>query len=514
MALIMVTVLASCSKNDTPVTTDSSDENGFKKLASIELSSKEGTKDSIPGTRTPASVNEDFTPTTIYYGSSVNLLAVGVTNTLSLECGIEDYTFTGPKMAIHDFKTSDNKTKSYDLYYKLSDITDNENEGGSLSGTITLSTDEAGNTGKIDIKLTTFKLEDLKKIDEGKADRIKGINNFYYGGGNSNGIGNVLFYLTYNPEDGSIYLPEINKSELDFLKDGDHQTLYDEYTDKLFVSEEILIAATEDKVYVLKTLKKDANQGYIPLRIYDREGKLPVSRMNIDMARLTTIVNASFFINDTHVNKNPNDPNSYFVEENKEESLKNFKTKFNLGFELVDIVCPHATIDGVATKYDINKREANNTSGRGRMVLWSSFHEVKGIDGGTYDKQPKELADMSIKENANDVYKGLGLFGNSYSVIFKGDVYKGSKLQFYAQAKIKTANSEDEKTVNIKVFTEVVKDEGLTLKQNTVHQLILLVDAETFANELKAIVNETTTSRTNSNDYIEIEVPSENLIIN
>lgn len=511
MALIMVTVLVSCSKNDTPVTTDSSDENGFKKLASIELSSTEGTKDSIPGTRTPASVNEDFTPTTIYYGSSVKLLAVEVTDKLSQGCDIEDYTFAGPKVATHEFTTSDNNTKSYDLYYKFSEITDNEKDGGSLSGKITLSTDEAGNTGKIEINLTTFKLEDLKKIDEGKADRIKGINNFYYGGENSNGIGNVLFYLTYNPLGGSIYLPKIDKSELDFLKDGDHQTLYDEYTDKLFVSEEILIAATKDKVYVLKTLKKDANKGYIPLRIYDRKDKLPVSRMKIDMARLTTIVNASFFINDTHVNKNPNDPNSYFVEENKEESLKNFKTKFNLGFELVDIVCPHATIDGVATKYDINNRESDNTSERGRMVLWSSFHEVKGIDGGTYDKQPKELADMSIKENANDVYKGLGLFGNSYSVIFKGDVYKDSKLQFYAQAKIKTANSEDEKTVNIKVFTEMT---AFTLKQNTVHQLILLVNAETFANELKAIVNETRTSRTNSNGYIEIEVPSENLIIN
>lgn len=512
MALIMVTVLASCSKNDTPVTTDSSDENGFKKLASIELSSTEGTKDSIPGTRTPASVNEDFTPTTIYYGSSVNLLAVSVTDTLSQGCNIENYTFAGPKVATHEFTTSDNNTKSYDLYYKLSEITDNENNGGSLSGTITLSTDEAGNTGKIDIKLTTFKLEDLKKIDEGKADRIKGINNFYYGGGNSNGIGNVLFYLTYNPEGGSISLPEINKSELDFLKDDSHQTLYDEYTDKLFVSEEILIAATKDKVYVLKTLKEDANKGYIPLRIYDRNDILPVSRLNIDMARLTTIVNASFFINDTYyTNKNPNDPDSYFDEESKENSLKKFGTKFNLGFELLGIECPHATIDGVATNYDINNRDDDkNTSGEGRMVLWSSNHEVTGINGQTYKKQP-EFTNMSIKVNANDVYKGLGMFGNSYSVIFKGKVYNGSKLQFYAQAKIKTANSEDEKTVNIKVFTEMT---AFTLMQNTVHQLILLVDAETFANELKAIVNETRTSRTNSNDYIEIEVPSENLIIN
>lgn len=512
LTLIATLGLASCSKNDDIQNTiDNTESSDFKKLASVVVDSPEGTNESEISTRTSASINEKYNPTSKYYLNYVNLLAAEVGTNLIEKPEEENYTFTTSQLVKHEFTNNPSNT-NYDVYFKI--IDEKTNDGGSNSGTIILSSDNIEDTNDtqvkndIKIKLTTFKDADLQDLKVGE--QINNINNFYFGGNNTNGIGSVLFYLTYNPNDGVITLPEINKDEdgneydfLNILKKGNGYSvdkLYNENPDNLFVSEELLIAATNDKVYIFETIKNNVHNGYKLLREYDRDNSsddfIKEDRMEINMKRLTTIVNASFLIEDTYTNgvDNGYGGDSFYDPNDSVASLDTFEKRY--GFRLDGMTCPYATIDGVASTFDINNKSDKNTGNPCRVVLWAKGLEVKGPDGKSYTKEP-HIGTVSMKTDSK-VYWGFGANGNSYSVLFKGIIKDGNQLSFYTNIAGK----------NIIITTELYE---LTLLKNKAHNITLLVDAKKLK---EAVKPNTLDTRANSNDFVELRVPSENLIIN
>lgn len=497
-AIVSVIVLASCSKNeDIQITTDMQEDNGFKKFASVIISNSEGSSNSIQESRTSASINQNNKPTSTYHLKYVNLLAAEVIDKLNVENPPTKYKFNekGAKFTTHYFTNSEGNA-NYDIYFKIKE--EINNEGASNSGIITLSSDNQNeNLDDIDIRLTTFKNDVLQNLQV--DDMIYGINNFYFGSTgtpNENGIGSILFYLTYNPHDGLLSLPKIEDTNLINIladKEGKYTSIYNEYNDELFLSEELLIAATDENVYLFKTLKGVLNEGYKLLRKYNR-AKTQIDKMKIDMERLTSIVNASFLIEDTY-NEDTNKDDSYFDPNNIAESLKKFEERYKIS--LSDMMCPYATIDGVASEYNINNTDETNTSGACRMVLWAEDMFVIRPDNGKKDYKEPTIGAVSMKEGGK-IYWGYGAQGNSYSVIFKGKVIDDNLLKFYVS------------NIGGKNIIISTKLKNLELLQNCAHHLTLLVKAD----DLAKFINSENTSRANSNDFVEFRVPSENLIIN
>lgn len=503
IAIILALGLTSCSKDNVSQETENEPEKSeFRKMVSISLETEEGINEEVPESRTPGSINEDGKPTHVYYNDFVNLLSLNVNNNITESDinNIIDYDFVKNGYETHNFIGS-----SYELYYNVKEESSNAN--GSNSGIITLATGKNGENG-VDIKLTVFKKSDLENLKlEEFEDMIYKLHNFDFTV--EKPMGSILYYLNYNPFDNnSVYLPEIDTETVNkkysFLRDDIHEKLYNESSEEYFVSKEILIAATNEKIYVLETQKDviESERGYKLLRLYDRKKTedQDVDRMKIDMSRLTTLINASLIINDTYPEEN-NSTNSYFVDGDTIKSQENFLEKYKVN--LKGMQCYYATIDGVPNIYNINSLEENNTEGSERMVLWAKDNYTTGIDGNVYEKLPTPgKVNMNEGERA---YTGLGFKGNSYSVCFKGYIQSGSQLKFYA-----TIDG-----VNLIIYTKM---KGFPLEQNVLHQLTLLVDAaklgETICNMKEDASSGTSRANGKGNGFIEIEVPSENLIIN
>lgn len=501
--LVSVLGLISCSKDN--VNSDmggGQEETKFKKLASVNIGAAEGNKEEMPESRTAGSINDAGKPTKIYYENFVNLLSLDVTDNISENNINECINYSFEK---YDYGTHNFKNYSYDLYYHIKE--ESKNATGSNSGIITLSTSpNPDDENQIDVRLTVFKKEDLENLKLVEfEDMIYKLHNFDFSVDKP--MGTVLYYLNYNPFDNnSVFLPELNETEVinkySFLKDYEEQKLYNESESEYFVSKELLIAATDEKVYVLETQKNviEQERGYKLLRMYEREKTedQDVSRMKIDMSRLTTLINASLIINDTYPDEN-NSENSYFVDGDITESENRFLEKFEVNLKGME--CYYATIDGIQNVYHINSLKDNNTEGNERMVLWAKDNKVIGIDGKEYDKLPTYgKVNMIEGERA---FSGLGFKGNSYSVGFKGYIENGSQLRFYTTIA----------GVNLIIYTKM---KGFILEQNVLYQLTLLVKAESLKKAIEDILSKPApeASRTNGNGFIEIEVPSENLIIN
>lgn len=501
----------SCSKDDIQNNvSNEQEENKFKKLSSVNIENIEGIKEEIPETRTPGSINANGKPTQKYFNNYVNLLSLNVKNDLTPDDEGKDiaFDFAFPEeeekkgFVTHHFNSSEGGV-NYDVYYKITEESTTTN--GSNKGIISLATDENGKDN-IDLNLTVFEKDELKKIIN-EGDKLTPLNNFDYSVNHP--IGSVLFYLTYDPRDveTALSLPMIDANKYQFLTDEEYPSLYNEYEDNLYVSKEILIAATNENIYIFETIRNNVNSGYRLLRKYNRttneetpNEETHVHRTKIDMSRLTSIVNASIVINDTYQKTDSEASKSYFVYGNEEQSYKNYKTLY--GVDLKDsIECLYATIDGVPSMYKINDRSAVNTYNACRMVLWAQDLEVKGIDGETYDKLP-EYCQVDMVEGSN-LYSGLGIKGKSFSVCFKGNIQEGSFLRFYT-----TIAGQ-----NVLISTEMKE---INLLQNTLHQMTLLVDAKTLADTIIKMKEQQASgaSRANSNDFVELRVPSENLIIN
>lgn len=499
--LIFFTALffVSCSENEIENTSPQPIESEFKKLASIDFDTPNGNRDSISETRISTSINSEGKPTEIFYGNSVNLLTVEVKDDLKNNPSITDYTFYGGVTKTHHFENG-----VYDIYYKFEDFKEDPNNIGSNSGKIILSTSGNDNDteSKVEISLTVFEKSQLEKLQTGE--RIEKINNFYFNGENTKGIGSVLFYLTYDPLENEetetekvLKLPlliEKEDNKLDFLKDSDYPELYNEYQDKLFLSKELLISATNENIYIFETRKNEAHAGYLLLRKYDIDlDDNKEKRFQIDMYRLTSIINASFVINDTYNETNQN--NSYFVKGDSIATFNNFKNLY--GINLRGMSCPYATIEGLPNTYYINRTTSNNTEGSCKLVLWAEGYNDIAFNNTIVDRSPI-IGEVSMQANGNQVFEGYGVKGNSFAVVFKGSVLNNSKLCFYTVIDGK----------NILIYTTLF---NLNLIQNSAHHITLLVKAQDLAKKLEDINK---SSRANSNDFIEIEVPSENLIIN
>lgn len=502
IAFISAFGLISCSKdNVTSEEVKEQEKSEFRKLATMDIAAIEGNNIEIPNSRTISSVNGEEKPTEKYYKNYVNLLSLEVSDDINSSWENKDTNFNFKKetkqFVRHEFTNG-----NYDIYYTLSDIKDNGSDA-SLSGTITLATDK-NNTDiekktAINIKLTVFETAELEKLKD-KGDFISGLQNFYYSDNNLKPMGNVLYYLTYDIEDEAKSLPIVSDEKYSWLKDDTHQILYNESPDDYYVSNEILIAATEQYIYILETIRDNADTGYKLLRRYDREetDDKPVHRIYIEMSRLTCIINASLVINDTHSNSSNG---SYYDDSNLDNSYNNFMELYKVN--LRNMSCPYATIDGVPTIYDINKREENNTSGNGRLILWAEELEVVGIDGKRYERIPEPGKVYMV--SASSLYSGLGFPGQSFSVCYKGTIKNGSLLQFYTIID----------GVNLLISTKMELKDNL-LRQNYTNQFTLLVDAKTLADTIIKMKEQQASgaSRANSNDFVELRVPSENLIIN
>ena len=501
IAFISAFGLISCSKdNVTSEEVKEQEKSEFRKLATMDIAAIEGNNIEIPNSRTISSVNGEEKPTEKYYKNYVNLLSLEVSDDINSSWENKDTNFNFNKetkqFVRHEFTNG-----NYDIYYTLSDIEENGDKA-SLSGTITLSTDKNNtdieNKTAINIKLTVFETAELEKLKD-KGDFISGLQNFYYYD-NFKPMGNVLYYLTYDIEDEAKSLPIVSDEKYSWLKDDTHQILYNESPDDYYVSNEILIAATKHYIYILETIRDNADAGYKLLRRYDREetDDKPVHRIYIEMSRLTCIINASLVINDTHSNSSNG---SYYDDSNLDNSYNNFMELYKVN--LRNMSCPYATIDGVPTIYDINKREENNTSGNGRLILWAEELKVVGIDGKRYERIPERGKVYMV--SASSLYSGLGFPGQSFSVCYKGKIQNGSLLQFYTIID----------GVNLLISTKMELKDNL-LRQNYTNQFTLLVDAKTLADTIIKMKEQQASgaSRANSNDFVELRVPSENLFIN
>lgn len=507
IAFISAFGLISCSKDN--VTSEEGNEqekSEFRKLASMNIETVEGNNEEIPGSRTAGSINENGKPTHIYYKDYVNLLSLKVTDKIDQSSEGKNYDFNFSKKGYVTHKFNTDGGVNYDVYYSISGETPNPN--GSNSGIITLATNV--NQDPIDIKLTVFEKSELEKLTK-KGDRLLGLQNFDYSVTDPEGpMGSVLYYLTYDPfSKEKLELPDYtNDTKYNFLLDSPkkYEILSSEIEDDYFVSEEILIAATDDFIYVFET-SKSSLPGYILLRLYNRnepDQSHIVDRIKIDMSRLTTLINASLIINDTYPTPNSSADYSYFVENNEALSIANFKEKYS-GVDLTNMKCLYATIDGVPSIYDINNRSDYNTSEPCRLILWADGLKVKGPNGSDYNKEP-EATQVNMLDSER-LFKGLGFKGNSYSVCFKGYILDDELLKFYAKID----------GVNILISTEMkFPNHILYLSQNTLHQLTLLVDAKTLGETIAKMKEQQASgaSRANSNDFVELRVPSENLIIN
>lgn len=522
IAFISTFGLISCSKESvSSVEVNEPEKSEFKKLATINIASTEGTNQEIADSRTPGSINSNGYPTDIYYKSYVNLITTEADGTHN--------------EVTHNFEVIDEEQRyyNYDVYYKFIDGLEHDNEI-SDKGTISLASKKDG-SNSINIKLTSFLKKDLEKL-ENTGDKLYGLDNV-------SEKGSILYYLSYVPTEvgqadennvRKLILPTIVDSKYNFLlttnNPENYTSLYNEIEDDYFLSKEILISATEEYIYVLETIKNetDSNNGYRLLRRYDitKEDNDKIHRMKIDMSRLTTIINASFVINDTHssVSSPVDEANSYYKEDNIESSIDNFESLYvnnrvNNKVDLGEMQCPYATIDGIPSVYRINDTTENNTTDPCRFVLWAKDLVVTGIDGNQYDKKAT-FGNVSIFDTMHKEYSGLGIQGNSYSVCFKGSLKSGSLLCFYVTVPYSYKDNATSTTnnINILISTKMHFSDGSTfnLVQNTLHHFTLLVDAKVLGKTIADMINQQASgaSRANSNDFVELRVPSENLIIN
>ena len=478
-------------------------EQGFQELGEFSVASKLGNLDTDKHvSKTALSVDINGRPSTVYPLNFVNLMKLSGDVQPTSDCvgEVVDYAYNrDPEIVRHDLLMNvATGQSSYKIYYKLSGITSNADKGASESGKITLSTDKNG-SNSVTLDLSIFKLSDLAKVDGEPVDPSKHIllNQFAYDCGVEGNLrGDALRYISYNPKDlegdparsGSVYaasgkyvsLPEITEG-FDLLRDQElprYSKLYTEIDDKYFTSPEVLFASANGKIYLLSSVVKDTRAGgYYLKRTYPApEGR--VTPKNIEMQRLTTIVNTSLMI----VDQDQFGEGSYFKEGNKTATLANFKKLF--GVDLSDLSCPYATFDGFNKTFYINDyKNIDRSEDRCRMVMWGEGMEayLPVYDGISEIPSKVGVASMDLNFNFDDhnVRRGYGIKGNSYSVAFEG-----SQNDTQAQEICFWVNVDGAK---VKVIATTPQDNGIAFHMNTSHNVMVMVKASDFAQAVKDI---------------------------
>lgn len=513
-------ILSACSETEV-ITEDNNDQTieevtgiKFQKLGEINIESELGESSSeSPETRTPGSVDQYDRPSGNYMLDYVGLISVStteqptagqigqiITTNYQMKSSYKEYSFK---------KDSENGTNNFELYYSI--IEEKEVPGCTNQGVLVLASDENG-SNPIKIDLSIIETEKL-------TDQIL-LNDFAYQDTEGHSItsprGSSLFFLTYNPEvselsSTALRLPQISKSQLpdgafETLTDSYYPNLYDEYGDKLFVSDEMIAFADNNKIYFYTvTLARGTSGGYHMSHAFTLD-KNKVNNPKMNLKRLTTIVNASFMLIDQAVWT----ADSYLQMSDGtpllQESINAYKNKF--GLDLSDMTCPYATIDGINTVYEVNDRTSgDNTKEPDRLLLWADGYNTVAPNGQIYPKYGtfSEKIYYALKD---DVVRGLGIKGNSYSVVFPGSIgdFQNVDLNFYVTVA----------GVNVKITAQAPS--GISFDQNKTHNIILMINAEDFANHVKA--QEGYKSRTanetpafGNSKYSTFTVPAANMVI-
>lgn len=493
----------SCSDNDINIDNGQGGElteTEFKKLGIFTFESEEGENaDEGTESRTPASVDDYGRPSSKYMLDYVGMFSANITpkdqNNPPVVGEVADVDYN----VFSEYKEYHFKNNSLELSYSI----ENDNKQAdncTINGVLTL-TDGENST---QVNLSVIELDKLQEI-------IK-LNDFTTDKKIQNPRGSSLFFLTYNPNqnslgaENSLNLPVLDESDLKeaygILKDEQHETLYDEYSDRLFLSSELLVFATEDKIYFYEVILKGGGKGgYYLYKTYDRNGSIQTS--NLTLRRVTSIVNASFML----IDQQTWNENSYFKmsggKGDKDASEKAYFEKYEVN--LSGMTCKYATIDGINTVYNINNRESeDNTSDVGRLVLWTDTYQTVAPDGKPHDKKGEYSADVSYGLGTEEKARGLGIMGNSYSVVFKGSVVDtaGEDVNFYV-----TVDG-----VNIKITATINLKTGIALGQNHTHNIIVMINAEKFAEAVKKLKKQAS-SRAGSNEYATFEVPEGSVVV-
>lgn len=500
-ALLASMAFTACSESDR-ITDQTEQEvitsDGFKLLSSITFSSELGESESapasVPATRTPDAVNEHGRPTSEYLLPYVNVLKTDVVNQPTAEDKgqLIELVYENQEQERHNFVGG--VKGRYETLYK---ITENETqvEGCSVQGTVTIK--QAGSTSNgMTYKLTVF------------ADSVIGqekitTNDFPYDKAELEGEyrGSSMRYLTFDAlsECGTVTLPEITNEAVKSIVCSDGKKLYGEQADNLFLSNELLLCADADYLYVYEVIPYDNEfGGYELLRKYKRdenEGQPTDFRME----RLTAIVSASFMLVDSE--DGIYDPEtSYLVEGDIKKSAEKFKTKFGTSLDLTTMECRYATLDGMNTVYNIIDPSDNNTNTPGRVLLWGDGYTVTGNSGVeyTWDMLSKLSGDVTYNLSSGEV-KGIGINGMSYSAVYKGpqSATQGGLIKFYVTVGGKN------------IVITGIHSTGFAMNQNVAKHIILLVPAQEFADKYNSL----SLSRSGNNSYAELVVSGDNVII-
>lgn len=393
-----------------------------------------------------------------------------------------------------------------DLFYSIENEKDMSEDNCTNSGTLMLKIGPDSSPIAVDLSLVyTDKLKDRILLNDLAYDLQSQ---------KTKVRGSSFYFSNYDPEtEGELTLPELTANTpgltgmFDKLASGAvGGKLYDEYGDKIFLGDELLAFATNEKIYLYSVnLVTGAHGGYFLWKEFDRTDKeTPSSNIvQIKMKRRSAIVNASFILIDT---KEWNNENSYFkmTSDNEPDSITseaNFLEKF--GVNLGGMTCPYATMDGINTVYDINDRKSeDNTYDPGRLLLWADGYQTIAPDGNTYNKRGMYTASLSYAYKEGKKARGLGIRGNSYSVVFKGSQNdtKYQDICFYV-----TVDG-----VNIKI--KAYNSDGISLSQNVSKNIIVMVDAQSFANYVKSLKTQAS-SRAGSNEYATFEVPEGSVVV-
>lgn len=498
---VLALAISSCSDNEINTEGGKGEdlvEAGFQKLGTFTFESESGENtEEGASSRTPNSVDEYDRPSGNYPLNFVGMFSVDITDETrpgsgdvgqvtkveyTMRSGYQEYVFNNNELNLSYNIVGNNK----------------QPEGCTINGTLTLS----DGSNQTEVQLSVIETDKL-------TNHIK-LNDFYYGGNNSiKPRGSSLYFSTYNPNQNTsstniLSLPELTSEDLEesvynTLTDTDHSTLYDEYSDRLFLSSELLVFATEDKIYFYEVVLKEGSAGgYYLYRTYDRNNSIQTS--SLGLRRLTSIVNASFML----IDQQTWDENSYFKMSggrgDMEASEKAYLSAY--GVNLDGMTCSYATMDGINTVYDINDRTTdNNTSKIGRLVLWADgYQTVENTDNLKRGEYSAELS-YALEEGKA---RGLGIRGHSYSVVFKGNSAStaGESINFYVTVD----------DVNVKVTATMNRYNGITLEQNKTHNIMVMVNAEDFANYVEGLKTRGK-SRAGSNEYATFEVPAGSVVV-
>ena len=402
-----------------------------------------------------------------------------------------------------EFQIRQDKFKNgiYKLYYKLEGITSNKDKNVSNSGKILLANNKEMKN-PIEFNLSLF---DLGKLEKGRI----GLNEFPFGQIKDKELkGSTLRYTSYNPIDlprskNIATLPVIEDDELSFMKGKDthNNTLVGECKDEYFVGNEFLIAADDEKIYMLEVVPvKGEYGGYFVIRTYDTKKSSEANPDYLALRRLTSIVNASF----AFIDEETKSSSTYYVENNEEATKAKFESVY--GASLDGLKCRFAAIDGVNRNYYINNPKGW-TEDLSRLVLWADSKKSNNHD--TRNGKPSMTVKISnIQHDHSDAY---GILGNSFSVIFPGKDTdtRGQKVMFW----VELGNG-----VRIKISVPMGINTGVPFLQNTTQDLIVLVPAQKFADTVKEyekdIAPRALMSRfNNDNDYAELCLTPDCLVI-